>query len=840
MALDFLRSAAFYGPAFPEPFVRFELERELAALKLLPRLVGEDGRRLQESWDSYRRSLRALVAQGGPVRVANHVLEPLVPRLGYTSIAVAEDIQTREGAESGGMLLVGPDGARLRAWAAALGEDLDAPVRRGRAFRFSHAQIARRVLQAAGERLGLLTNGVEFRIVISDPARTDSWIEIPIESAWKRSREAPESYVLLMALASPAGVQAIPDLIEKARLRQTGVTRELRKQAREAVELFVQDILDHPVNRDILATQADREDLAKQLWHEGLINVFRLLFILKLEATDDPARAFSFASSSLWRNSFSPSLALAPYVRAVLDQGQETGNLLEDGLRLLYRMFTTGLECTELRVKPLGGALFGEEATPLLTRLRWGERGVAHLLDRLLWTIRDRSSQARERVHYGPLSVGDLGRVYESLIELEPGLAAEPMCRLRRRKLEVVVPLAQGERYRTEGGGAAPEPPPGRLVSPDPSSLGLPTPAALTAQPDSASRGPSADADGGVVPGGPSDPSDDSDDDAEDDAPARGKKTAIDWIEVIPAGRFYLRVGLGRKASGSYYTPDSFVRFLVQETLGPLVEARSPKDDPNPAAILDIKVLDDAMGSGHFLFEVCRYLGEALYEACRLCDELALDCEHRAEIEERRTEALPPDLRRGNASPRAPSDSVSPPAGSREETAEGYEAVTPAAHGGETVGRSASVTPAEAGSELPTGNVASPSSRVASATVSGDAAAATAGGTSPETGSGGPGGTRSPGGGRGGDAPALSASPAALRARAAELRARIQALPDLEDELLAYLPSRAPEDGETALSAAKARAICRRLAWIPTLACAVNTTGVTRLAQRCGAAPVGA
>ena len=50
MALDFLRSAAFYGPAFPEPFVRFELERELAALKLLPRLVGEDGRRLQESW----------------------------------------------------------------------------------------------------------------------------------------------------------------------------------------------------------------------------------------------------------------------------------------------------------------------------------------------------------------------------------------------------------------------------------------------------------------------------------------------------------------------------------------------------------------------------------------------------------------------------------------------------------------------------------------------------------------------------------------------------------------------------------------------------------------------
>jgi hypothetical protein len=34
-------------------------------------------------------------------------------------------------------------------------------------------------------------------------------------------------------------------------------------------------------------------------------------------------------------------------------------------------------------------------------------------------------------------------------------------------------------------------------------------------------------------------------------------------------------------------------------------------------------VLDPAMGSGHFLVGACRYLGDKLYEACRLCDELA-------------------------------------------------------------------------------------------------------------------------------------------------------------------------------------------------------------------------
>ncbi|MHC4180682.1 MAG: Eco57I restriction-modification methylase domain-containing protein, partial [Planctomycetota bacterium] len=105
----------------------------------------------------------------------------------------------------------------------------------------------------------------------------------------------------------------------------------------------------------------------------------------------------------------------------------------------------------------------------------------------------------------------------------------------------------------------------------------------------------------------------------------------MQWIEEIPPGRFYLRVGLGRKASGSYYTPHSFVRFLVQETLGPQVAERSPQDDPKPGEILKLKVLDPAMGSGHFLVEACRFLGHHLYEAARLCDERAMDAERRAE-----------------------------------------------------------------------------------------------------------------------------------------------------------------------------------------------------------------
>lgn len=568
-----LQDCRFLGPALPEPFVAFELEAQLRKKKLL---VDRRSGDVADRWESYRRKLRQLGDQGQETRVATHVFEPLVERLGYTSMEREREVITREGAENGGWVLRSPGSETvLRVWAWPTGTDLDAPNLRGRAYRFSPALVAQRVLWARGERLGLLSDGDELRLVFATPGGGDSHVAIPLGRAggWRSQREVPDSYRLLVALARPEGVQAVPDLLDEARKGQTKVTNELRDQARTAVEGFVQEVLDHPANADVLATW-EREALARELWREGLNLIYRLLFVLKLESSPDPARAFSFASTSLWRRTYSPGIALARFVRKLLDEGQETGGMLETGLRSLFRLFQHGLSSSELKVSPLGGMLFGAEAIPLLDRLTWGERAVAMLLDRLLWTPgKGKGAKAeRRRVHYGSLDVEDLGRVYEALLELEPGLAAEPMCRLQRDKLQVVVPMAQGQRYRN---------------------------------PDTESK--------------------------------------VKWIEEIHPGRFYLRAGLGRKSSGSYYTPREFVRFLVQETLGPQVDERSPHEDPRPGEILKLRVLDPAMGSGHFLVEACRYLGLRLYEACRLCDEKAQsqeDLADQAATEAERTEAL--------------------------------------------------------------------------------------------------------------------------------------------------------------------------------------------------------
>jgi hypothetical protein len=328
--LDLSRDCTFIGPALPAPFVHGDLEKELERLKLLLKTTGAEGPALKEEWESYRRRLRELAVRGGPLRVRNCVIEPLVERLGYAKLESADEVETREGKEGGGALLLSEDcGARLRVWTTELNEDLDAPARRGAAYRYSHLRIAQRVLLATGERLGLLTNGVELRLIISDPARLDSQVQITIDPAWKRSRDVPDSYRLLLALASPAAAHKLPDIIDKARLQQTRVTKELRVQARQAIEGFVQGVLDQPENRKTLAEYADQAQLARQLWREALIVVYRLLFVLKLEASDDPAKSFSFASTSLWRNTFSPSTYLVRHVGSVL-AGAETGTFLCD------------------------------------------------------------------------------------------------------------------------------------------------------------------------------------------------------------------------------------------------------------------------------------------------------------------------------------------------------------------------------------------------------------------------------------------------------------------------------------------------------------------------------
>ncbi|NDD64627.1 MAG: hypothetical protein EBZ36_11745, partial [Acidobacteria bacterium] len=87
----------------------------------------------------------------------------------------------------------------------------------------------------------------------------------------------------------------------------------------------------------------------------------------------------------------------------------------------------------------------------------------------------------------------------------------------------------------------------------------------------------------------------------------------------LEARRFTLSSASGneRKTSGSYYTPESLVQCLLDSALDPVVAATIERAAPQgraaiESAILNLKVVDPACGSGHFLIAAAHRLAKHL------------------------------------------------------------------------------------------------------------------------------------------------------------------------------------------------------------------------------------
>jgi hypothetical protein len=70
--------------------------------------------------------------------------------------------------------------------------------------------------------------------------------------------------------------------------------------------------------------------------------------------------------------------------------------------------------------------------------------------------------------------------------------------------------------------------------------------------------------------------------------------------------------GHQRKTTGSYYTPDSLVQALLASALDPVLERVQAEAEDPVEALLSVKVLDPACGSGHFLLAAGRHIAARL------------------------------------------------------------------------------------------------------------------------------------------------------------------------------------------------------------------------------------
>jgi type I restriction-modification system DNA methylase subunit len=121
--------------------------------------------------------------------------------------------------------------------------------------------------------------------------------------------------------------------------------------------------------------------------------------------------------------------------------------------------------------------------------------------------------------------------------------------------------------------------------------------------------------------------------------------SVVEAVETVPEGGLYVVNDEGeRKATGAYYTPDYVVTYIVEETVGPLVEEiREDLIDqgfepgtqeyigPFFRRVTDLRILDPAMGSGHFLTKATGYLSEQVMAEVREAEEefgVAFDEQH--------------------------------------------------------------------------------------------------------------------------------------------------------------------------------------------------------------------
>ena len=262
-----------------------------------------------------------------------------------------------------------------------------------------------------------------------------------------------------------------------------------------------------------------------------------------------------------------------------------------------------GCEHDEMRIPPYGGGMFDPARYPWLDRLAVTDRVVHEMLGALL--ILQRGGSGAERLSYKGLDVEQIGHVYEGLLEFSCLRVDEPYLGLIG-KLEPEIPLAELEAARTSATA---------------SSTGWPRSAAPLGERAAqghgqAARRPSRRCTRPATttrtwPNGSG------------RCAACSAATCAACPTVFPAGSLIITQVGDRRATGTHYTPRKLAEEIVKYTLEPLCYSPGPADGADPAdwqvrpaaELLDLKVLDPAMGSGAFLVSACRYLAERLVEA---------------------------------------------------------------------------------------------------------------------------------------------------------------------------------------------------------------------------------
>ncbi|MCY1062775.1 DNA methyltransferase [Nannocystis sp. SCPEA4] len=477
------------------------------------------------------------------------------------------------------------------------GTDLDAPAPES-----SHGWDAppqakfERLLRETGVPIGLLHNGALLRLVYAPRGETSGHVSFPLEfMTTVAGRDALGACLLLLGadrLFMEADNRRLPALLSESRKYQNEVSTRLAEQVLGALlELLRGFQAADEATRGQLLGDLSRRD--PQHIYGGLLTVLlRLVFLLYAEdrglMPGEPTWAGHYSVTGL-------------YHRLREDAGRHPDTMDQrfgawPWLLTLFRLVFTGGTHDRLHLPARHGDLFNPDEYPFLEGRPPGDvwqpgerRDAPRVPDGVLWRVlQGLLVLDGERLSYRSLDVEQIGSVYESMMGFKLERAKGPSVAVRPG--HVVVDLAELLSQKPENRAK-------QLKEHAGCDLTGNSLAALKA-----ARTP------------------------EDIVAALGRKQSHRTPSIVPAGSLYLQPGEERRKSGSHYTPRSLTGPIVKTTLRPVLEALGER--PTPEQILSLKIGDPAMGSGAFLVEACRQLGDQLVRAWEL---------HRA------TPAIPPD-----------------------------------------------------------------------------------------------------------------------------------------------------------------------------------------------------
>ncbi len=421
----------------------------------------------------------------------------------------------------------------------------------------------------------IVTNGKLWRLYSSTASnKATNYYEIDLEEALVADDRIRALKYWWLMFRREAFSGFLDDLLKKS----TAYAKELgdRLKDRVFVEIFPQFAKGFIADMRVQGVQEADINL-DTVFSGTMIFLYRLMFMLYAESLElMPMNEKGYSSHSLatMKEEISKvgGTALQTSANNLRSHYQNGSTRLYERLTMLFRVIDEGSD--ELNMPTYNGGLFSSktDSGQFLNRYNIPDDYLAQGLDRLTRDV-DEKTQALVFIDFKSLGVRQLGSIYEGLLEFKLKIATEALAVAKEKGKEVYQPTSKVKKP----------------------------------------------------------------------------------LATLEKGEVYLENDKReRKATGSYYTPDYIVKYIVRHTVGPILDRKfaeltprlrtAQKDyrnhdklvtarnqssgnqetpdaywnTPNMRQLVDdllnVRVLDPAMGSGHFLVEVVDYISNRLID----------------------------------------------------------------------------------------------------------------------------------------------------------------------------------------------------------------------------------